>query len=44
MIDHEKHLEELEDNQEKSVEYGINRRSVLDELKYFGVASGVLHR
>lgn len=40
--DHEQYLEEIEEDEQKSVEYGINRRSVLDELKYFDVSSGAL--
>lgn len=42
---HEQHLTEMEgeeDSSTLSTEYGINRRSVLDDLQYFKVASGSL--
>ena len=43
--DHQQQLAEIEyeeDSSALSTEYGINRRSVLDDLRYFKVASGSL--
>lgn len=39
---HDKQCSDLEDDPSKSVEFGINTRSVLSELQYFHVASGAL--
>ena len=39
---HDKQCSELQENPSKSVEFGINTRSVLNKLQYFHVASGAL--
>lgn len=39
---HDQHCEEIVADPSKSVEYGVNSNSILNDLKYFHVCSGAL--
>ena len=39
---HEQHLQEIQDDPAMSIEYGVNHRSILMDLQYFDLCSGVL--